>query len=106
VDERKGLFLAQSGFLSAEREGKDLQPALLLNIPEEKTLHIVEVGRFAYRFEGQCKAMDGWIRNYEKDRKSEWREWATLLNEPIMREFGTCARIARPYRPAVKLWSS
>lgn len=41
----------------------------------------VEVGRFAYRFDGQGKPAGGWIKDSGEDWKPKWQRWMDLLTE-------------------------
>ena len=45
------------------------------------TANYVEIGRFAYAFDGQGKCTGGWIRDCGDDWRSEWQEWMALLTE-------------------------
>jgi hypothetical protein len=47
------------------------------------TASYVEVGRFAYAFDGRGKCTGGWIMNCADDWRSEWQEWMDMLTEPI-----------------------
>ena len=47
------------------------------------TATVVDVGCFCYRFNEEGKSRGGWITDCGEDRRSEWKKWAALLNEPI-----------------------
>jgi hypothetical protein len=40
----------------------------------------VEVGRFAFAFDGLGECTGGWIRNCGDDWGAEWKAWMALLN--------------------------
>lgn len=59
------------------------QRGIEYNVHRADTATYIEVGRFCYRFNEQGQSRGGWIRNCAEDWRSEWENWAALLNEPI-----------------------